>query len=275
MPFSHEGRITGGDGNTGHSNFREALENMHQKYMAQADALPQTNPVRVRAVDTSGQNLFETLRKLAPPDPASISRIIEEYRAQGNNLIPLFVEAPGEWEMLQNTMDSLCLQRGIPLPVTRYKPEYRHVGVYAPDVFAQSQKEQDALSPEERITKTENLISHITNETQVTYTDGYGKVVKTVYSILCGPRLCGSLSADGQTCAHPARLVGFTERPREWRDNFGWVARTSPFLLGHVPKDGEEVWGPVFDRNQSGDLVQLREYDKSECVVYARVEGDF
>jgi hypothetical protein len=67
--------------------------------------------------------------------------------------------------------------------------------------------------------------------------------VVVVYTIFCGPRLCGIVAEDG-TCPH-APIVTM-EIPPEWVDGKGWE-NGNPFQLGH-----EGTWEPTYEFDEQG-----------------------
>jgi hypothetical protein len=108
-----------------------------------------------------------------------LERAVKDYALTEKSLLSLLDVPIRWWPYYQSELDVALLQRGEPFAPTRYTRAYEDYHVYAPNIFAQYRKEQDAIPPELKRNEVVRCRFDVTGESQIETRDGNGNVLVT------------------------------------------------------------------------------------------------
>jgi hypothetical protein len=193
-----------------------------------------------------------------------LEMIVKSYWKAKRNLLPLWNHCPLEvWEKYQLQLDDACIQHRVLLHPTRYKSEYAgRCGTI--DLLATLGPHKEIDGHRKDLTTRIGVVymNKASHEYQVGFVNGLDELWANLYNVCCGPRLCGKLAADGETCVHFPGTLQIHHPPVEWEDRKGWV-RGNPFEVRHQKPEQGPAWEPFYDYDENGRWKKMRDYDQS------------
>ncbi|KAF1913446.1 hypothetical protein BDU57DRAFT_597770 [Ampelomyces quisqualis] len=123
------------------------------------------------------------------------------------------------------------------------------------------EKNEAEIPPEERIRKAPGFRNHCPLENETFFINGQEEIIRFEIKVSCGTRLCGYLNKRRDDCIHNPTTRCLEWQPKEWEFYSRWRGGVfgNPFKVRHTPHMLGPVLEPIWDFNNRGEWVQMRD----------------